>query len=153
MSGNYNQFLMAMTVTPHDWVQAVANAQPKSHQDGDPYTESFRGAIVRVLRQVADQLDSGDSWPLENTPIHINAHLVGFAKFSAVHSGMVYPWKRNDNESLYTSGNYDIEKVWAPGNKGFGWYATGPDWDGGFFNSLVEAKDACAKHESMGLAA
>ena len=51
-----------------------------------------------------------------------------------------------DTSMRKIDGRYEIEKVWAPNSKGFGWYVTGPDWDGGYRETLTEAKADAEKH-------
>lgn len=55
-------------------------------------------------------------------------------------------WKRVEGATAYQAGAYEIEQVWAPGPKGYGWYATGPAWDGGYYDSLTAAKADCKRH-------
>lgn len=59
----------------------------------------------------------------------------------------VYQSKAYDS-AMRPTGRYEIEKVYAPGPKGYGWYVTGPDWDGGYSDSLTEAKAACNAHHA-----
>ena len=78
---DYNSFSMTMIVTPSDWDTAVAYAQPKPHQDGEPYREQMVEAVVRVLRQIADGLETGEHWRRDDHPIFVNGHRVGWAGF------------------------------------------------------------------------
>jgi len=55
----------------------------------------------------------------------------------------------NREAMYYTNGWYIIEKVHQNSTKGYGWYVTNDQhsWDGGYFNSLTDAKNACVKHQ------
>ena len=56
---------------------------------------------------------------------------------------MKLKWQR-DGET-WVSGPWRIEKVFSPSRKGYGWYIAEPI-DGGYHDSLVEAKADCQRH-------
>lgn len=50
----------------------------------EPSIETMQEAVVRVLRQTADGLESGDRWNPRDMPIFINGERVGQASFGNV---------------------------------------------------------------------
>jgi hypothetical protein len=83
---NYETFDMNMSVYPAQWAKALASVERSDRDDSElePSIETMQEAVVRVLRQIADSLESGDGWNPRDHPIHINGERVGHASFGNV---------------------------------------------------------------------
>ena len=56
-------------------------------------------------------------------------------------------WVRDGHD--WVSGDYRIEKVWAPGKPGHAWYPTGPGLDGPTWLNLANAKADVQHHARL----
>lgn len=76
-----------------------------------------------------------------------------WGRFRPIGINYVYRSHAYDTGMNAVGCHYEVEKVYSPGPKGYGWYATSPNWDGGFFDSLTDAKAACSQHHREGMEA